>query len=199
MTDWTPKTLTGRFIELEPIEDRHREGLREAAAVDPAIFTYIPMDIAAEFDAWFDQSLEAGPVAGHHVFVVRDKASGKEVGSTRYLNVSKYEPRLEIGYTWYTPAAQGTAVNPEAKYLLMQNAFESLGCARVELKADALNARSRRAMEKMGAKYEGTLRRHQLTQGGRIRDSVYYAVLDHEWPEVKAGLEARLAKFGDGA
>lgn len=195
---WTQKILTGRFINLEPIAESHREGLRAAAQVDPEIFAYIPMNIAEEFDAWFENALEAGPAAGHHVFVVRDKASGTEVGSTRYLSISKYEPRLEIGYTWYRPEMHGTAVNPEAKFLLMQNAFEHIGCVRVELKADALNTRSRRAMEKMGAKYEGTLRRHQVTHGGRIRDSVYYSVLDHEWPNVKAGLEARLAAF-DGA
>lgn len=196
---WTQKNLTGRFIDLEPISESHREGLRIAAQADPEIFAFIPMNIADKFDTWFDQSLEAGPVAGHHVFVVRDKTSGAEVGSTRYLNISKYEPRLEIGYTWYRPDAHGTAVNPEAKLLLMQNAFEHIGCVRVELKADALNARSRRAMEKMGAKHEGTLRRHQLTQGGRIRDTAYYAVLDHEWPDVKAGLEARLAAFDEAA
>ena len=193
---WTPKTLTGRFVTLEPIEESHREGLRAAAKADRTIYTYMPMNIADDYDAFFDQSLEAGPVAGQMVFIVRENRSGNLVGSTRYLNISEREPRLEIGFTWYAPAAQGTAVNPEAKLLLMEHAFESLGCARVELKADALNARSRRAMEKMGAKFEGTLRRHMLVQEGRIRDTVYYSVLDSEWPEVKQGLEQRLAAFG---
>ncbi len=194
--DWTPKTLTGRFVTVEPVAESHRDSLRRAAEADREIFAYMPLNIADEFDAWFGLSLKAGPETGEMVFVVCDQPSGEPVGSSRYLNISKAEPRLEIGYTWYAPAAQGTAVNPETKLLMMGHAFEALGCVRVEYKADALNARSRAAMEKMGAKYEGTFRRHQLTQGGRIRDSAYYAVLDHEWPEVKRGLEARLEKFG---
>jgi len=190
--DLTPKPLPGRFITLEPIAETHREDLRRAAMADRKIFAYMPLNIADEFDLWFDQSLNAGPVAGHMVFIVRWNEAGALVGSSRYLNISKIEPRLEIGYTWYAPAFHGTSVNPEAKLLLMSYAFEELGCARVELKTDALNARSRAAMEKMGAKYEGTLRRHMATQGGRIRDSAYFSVLDSEWPEVKQGLQARV-------
>jgi len=193
--DLTPKTLPGRFITLEPIAETHREDLRRAATIDREIFAFMPVNIADEFDLWFDKSLKAGPSAGQMVFVVCWNETGAPVGSSRYLNISTNEPRLEIGYTWYAPAFHGTAVNPEAKLLLMSYAFETLGCVRVELKTDALNLRSRAAMEKLGAKYEGTLRCHQLTQGGRIRDSAYYSVLDSEWPNVKRGLRARIDAF----
>ena len=197
--DLTPQTLKGSFVMLESITENHREGLRAAATADDTIYDHMPMDIAGDYDDWFDQSLEAGPAAGQLVFIVRNNADGTLVGSSRYLNISAREPRLEIGYTWYTPAAQGTAVNPEAKLLLMTHAFEEMKCVRVELKADARNARSRRAMEKMGAKYEGTLRRHMKVREGFIRDTVYYSVLDSEWPDVKRGLQRRVAAFGEAA
>jgi len=199
MTDWSPKTLNGRFVTLEPIEERHREGLRPAATADPGIFAFMPMNIGAEFDKWFTWSLdEAGPKLGEMVYVVRRNTDDALVGSTRFLNVAKREPKVEIGHTWYEPRAQGTAVNPECKYLLMRYAFEDLGCARVELKTDSKNARSRRAMEKMGAKFEGIMRKHLRVSDSYVRDSAYFAVIDDDWPDVKHGLEVRLAAH-DGA
>jgi RimJ/RimL family protein N-acetyltransferase len=198
--DWTPKILKGRFVTLEPLAESQREELRPAATADPTIFAYMPLGIAEQFDQWFDWSLnEAGPKLGEMVYVVRRHEDGALVGSTRYLNVSTREPKVEIGHTWYEPGAQGTFVNPEAKYLLMRQAFEDLGCVRVELKTDARNARSRRAMEKMGATFEGVLRKHMRVSDDFVRDSAYYAVLDSDWPEVKRGLEARLAAFGEDA
>ncbi len=194
--NWTPKPLKGRFVTLEPLAESHREELRPAAMADPSIFAYMPLGIAEEFDKWFSWSLnEAGPKRGEMVYVVRRMADETLVGSTRYLNISKHEPKVEIGHTWYMPDAQGTAVNPECKYLLMHQAFEDFACVRVELKTDARNAHSRRAMEKMGAKFEGILRQHMRVSDSFVRDSAYFSIIDSEWPEVKAGLEARLAAF----
>ncbi len=195
--DLSPQILKGAFIDLEPLAEGHREGLRAAAAMDPSIFLYIPGDVGGQFDRWFDWSLGLAGGRTDRVFVVRDQASGEVAGSSRYLNISEAEPRLEIGFTWYRPSSQGTYVNPEAKLLLMRHAFEALGCIRVELKADAQNKRSRAAMEKMGAKFEGTLRRHTRVRPDYVRDTVYYSVLDREWPEVKAGLEQRINAFKD--
>lgn len=193
--DLTPQVLKGTFIDLEPLAEAHREGLERAASEDPGIFLYIPGDVGGQFDRWFDWSLSLLQGEADRIFVVRDLASGEIAGTSRYLNISQNEPRVEIGFTWYRPSSQGTYVNPEAKFLLMRHAFETWGCVRVELKADAKNARSRAAMEKMGAKLEGTLRRHTRVRGDYIRDTVYYSVLDHEWPEVKAGLEQRINTF----
>lgn len=193
--DLTPRNLNGTFVDLEPLEAAHRENLRAAAFEDPSIFTYMPGHMPDEFDKWFDWSLGLMDGQTDRVFIVRDKTSEVIVGSTRYLNISEREPRVEIGFTWYQPSVQGTYVNPEAKLLLLRNAFEFWNCARVEMKADAKNARSRAAMEKMGAKFEGILRRHQFVRDGYIRDSVYYSVLDHEWPNVRTGLQARVDAF----
>lgn len=193
--DLTPQVLKGTFIDLEPLAEAHREGLDRAAAEDPGIFLYIPGDVGGQFDRWFDWSLSLLQGEADRIFVVRDLVSGEIAGSSRYLNISQNEPRVEIGFTWYRPSSQGTYVNPEAKFLLMRHAFETWGCVRVELKADAKNARSCAAMEKMGAKFEGTLRRHTRVRGDYVRDTVYYSVLDHEWPKVKAGLEQRINTF----
>jgi len=191
--DLTPTLLKGHFIDLEPITESHREDLRVAAHEDPAIFTHFPRDIAAEFDSYFDESLDSGE--DQLPFIVRDKRLNVVVGTSRYMNISPRDLKLEIGHTWYRPSSQATAVNPEAKLLLMGHAFEHLKCARVEYKTDERNARSRRAMEKMGAKFEGVFRRHLLVREGRLRSSAYYSILDDEWPEVKAGLAARVEKF----
>jgi RimJ/RimL family protein N-acetyltransferase len=115
------------------------------------------------------------------------------VGSTRFMNIDRANRRVEIGSTWIAPAWQRTAVNTEAKYLMLRHAIEVWQCVRVELKTDALNQKSRNAILRIGAKEEGTLRKHLITWTGRIRDSVYFSILDTEWPEVKTRLEARLA------
>lgn len=109
------------------------------------------------------------------------------------MNIDRVNQRVEIGSTWIAPAWQRTAVNTEAKYLMLRHAFEAWGCMRVELKTDALNQKSRNAILRIGAKEEGTLRRHVLTWSGRVRDTVYFSILDSEWPGVKMNLEAKLA------
>lgn len=130
-------------------------------------------------------------------FVTIDKAADTIIGSTRFGNIDRANRRVEIGWTWITPKFQRTYVNSEAKYLMMRHAFETWSCVRVELKTDVLNEKSRNAMLRFGAKEEGVLRRNFLTCTGRFRDSVYYSVLDNEWPEVKARLEGFLARQGE--
>ncbi len=119
--------------------------------------------------------------------------NGEVIGSTRYMNIDVPNRRLEIGSTWITPKWQRSAVNTEAKYLMLRHAFETLGCNRVELKTDALNEKSRAAILRIGAKQEGIFRKHVVCHDGRLRDSVYFSIITEEWPEVKAGLEAKLA------
>jgi len=128
------------------------------------------------------------------VFATVEQDSGRVIGSTRFMNIDRVNRRVEIGSTWIALPWQRTAVNTEAKYLMLRHAFEVWKCMRVELKTDALNQKSRNAILRIGAKEEGTLRRHLLTFSGRVRDTVYFSILDDEWAEVKARLEARLAQ-----
>ena len=128
-------------------------------------------------------------------FAVIYSKSERAIGATRYLNINLNHRHLEIGGTWYGVEYQGTGVNSEAKYLLLQHAFENLGCVRVQLKTDARNQRSQRAIERLGATREGILRHDMITPDGYFRDSVYYSILDSEWPEVKSRLESRLEKY----
>ena len=185
------RTLRGRFIALEPLEARHFADLAEAGR-DPAIWTYIPHDAAAGVDAYI-RWLEGENVQDRMIsYAVRRLSDDALVGSTSYLSIAPEHAKAEIGATWYSPSAQGTAVNPEAKYLLLSNAFDA-NYNRVELKTDAKNARSQAAMRKMGATEEGTLRAHRWVPQGYFRDSVYFSILASEWPAVKTKLEARLA------
>ena len=187
------RTLTGRFIALEPLEGRHHAALLTAAG-DPETWTYIPVDPGNGFAKrlpWMVAENEAGRFL---TFVVRRLGDGAVVGSTAYLNIAPADAKLEIGFTWYMAEVRGSQVNPEAKYLLLKNAFEA-NYNRVEFKTDARNARSRAALLKLGAREEGTLRAHMWMPQGYFRDSVYYSVLASEWPTVRADLEKRLAAF----
>ena len=187
------RTLNGCFIALEPLEQRHHADLAEAGR-DPVIWTYMPHDVSAgtgAFIAWLAEENAQGRMI---TYAVRRLSDDVLVGSTSYLSIAPEHAKVEIGATWYQPSAQGTAVNPEAKYLLFANAFAAY-YNRVELKTDSKNARSRAAMKKMGATEEGTLRGHMWMPQGYFRDSVYFSILASEWPAVKAKFEARLATF----
>jgi RimJ/RimL family protein N-acetyltransferase len=185
-------TLDGRFVRLEPLEERHRELVRPAAQ-HPEIFAVTTSALGPLFDPYIDNALKRS-ASGHELaFVVWHKAMGRPVGMTRYLNIEEPHRKLEIGSTWYEPSVWAGAVNPECKLLLMRHAFETLGFNRVEYKTDLRNARSRAAILKLGAKQEGILRKHMIMADGHVRDSVYFSVIDEEWPGVKAGLEKRLA------
>ena len=126
-------------------------------------------------------------------FATVERATGKAIGSTRYMNIDRANRHVEIGSTWLGLAWQRTAANTEAKFLMLRHAFETLGCLRVELKTDSLNERSRNAILRIGAKEEGTFRNHMITHTGRIRHTVYFSIIDSEWPEVKARLEEKLS------
>ncbi len=193
--DLKPATLDGRFVRLEPLEEAHREPLR-AMADDADIWRFIPdWGFGAHYDAMFTKRLERTQRGEWIAHAVRQRTDGKLVGQTCYLAIDAFNGHVEIGATWYAKPYQGGAVNPECKYLLLRHAFAA-GALRVELKTDARNARSRAAIAKLGAKEEGTLRRNTVMPDGHVRDTVYFSILDHEWPAVKAGLEARIAAFG---
>ncbi|HVY03438.1 MAG TPA: GNAT family protein [Caulobacterales bacterium] len=190
-----PKILEGRFVRLEPLEERHREGLR-APAGEEDIWRFIPeRGFGPFYDAMFTKRLDRTRSGEWIAHAVRRRADDALVGQTCFLNIDAHNDRVEIGATWYGADARGGPVNPECKYLLMEAAFEA-GALRVELKTDMRNARSRAAIAKLGAKEEGVLRRHTKMWDGHVRDTVYFSVLDREWPAVRAGLEARLARFG---
>jgi RimJ/RimL family protein N-acetyltransferase len=176
--------LRGRIVHVDPLAERHREGLREAAGEDPSIFGY--MVYTGDFDGWFDEAL-ASP--REVVFAV--VAGGRVVGSTRYLNYEPAHRRVEIGWTWLRPSAWGTDANTETKLLLLEHGFEQCGMQRVEFKTDARNERTRAALLKIGCRFEGIARKHMMLPTGP-RDSAWYAITEDDWPEVKAGLLGRL-------
>lgn len=185
--------LEGRHVRLEPLSETHHAGLC-LIGMDPDLWEYVPHRVtdAAEMLDYIRTALREQSAGVSIPFAIVDRASGKVAGSTRFMNMDRSHRRVEIGATWLGHAWRRTALNTEAKYLLLRHAFESLDCARVELKADARNQRSRTAILRIGAREEGTLRRHMVLWTGWIRDTVYYSVLDSEWPAVKAGLEARM-------
>jgi RimJ/RimL family protein N-acetyltransferase len=182
-----PDALEGRLVRVEPIAERHREGLREAAEREPQIHRFTNL-YSFGFDRWFDLALTT---ENEIPFVV--VANGREVGSTRYLNVEPLHRRAEIGWTWLERSQWGTGVNVETKYLLLENAFEQAGLMRVEFKTDARNLRVRGALLGIGATFEGIFRKHMILPDS-IRDSAWYAITDDDWPRVKPMLQAKIAK-----
>jgi N-acetyltransferase len=191
----TPVTLEGSVVRLEPLRREHAELFWQAAkdSLDD-IFQWIPyrMKTSEDFEHLVEKALGEQERGESVVFATVERKSGQVIGSTRFMNIDRLNRRVEIGSTWIAPAWQRTPVNTETKYLMLRQAFEIWQCFRVELKTDALNQRSRKAILRIGAKEEGTLRRHVITWTGRVRDSVYFSILDKEWPEVKAKLEAKL-------
>ncbi|MES1202308.1 MAG: GNAT family protein [Pseudomonadota bacterium] len=185
--------LENKHVRLEPFEERHRAGLL-AAAGSPAIWTHLPFPVEKlGYGAWFDWMLaerDSGRWIPHAVMT----PEGRIVGQTCYLNMRPADDSVEIGATWYAPEFQGGAINPACKYLLLKRAF-TCGAVRVELKTDALNERSRAAIEKLGAHYEGIHRKHMRRKDGSLRDTAWYSILREEWPDVRADLEERLAAF----
>jgi N-acetyltransferase len=195
----TPLMLEGSVIRLEPIRREHAELFWQVAkdALDN-IFQWIPyrMQTVDDFVHIVGKALAEESRGESIAFATVDRSSGNVIGSTRFMNIDRSNRRVEIGSTWIAPAWQRTAANTEAKYLMLRHAFEVWNCMRVELKTDALNQRSRNAILRLGAKEEGTLRKLLITWTGRVRDTVYFSILDTEWPEVKAKLEARLGAPG---
>lgn len=188
-----PMILEGRFVRLEPLTIEHVAALAHVG-LDEDLWRWIPAPVrtAEDMKSYVETALQERASGTAMPFVQVERASGRVVGSTRYANIDRTHHRLEIGWTWVAPPWQRTVINTEAKYLLLRHAFDSLGCIRVELKTDSLNERSRNAILRIGARQEGIFRNHMITSTGRIRHSVYFSIIDSEWPEVKARLESRL-------
>jgi RimJ/RimL family protein N-acetyltransferase len=196
-----PLTLEGSVVRLEPLRREHARLFWEIAKDDvDDIFRWIPysMKTPQDFERVIAKAFAEQESGESVVFATVERTSGRTVGSTRFMNIDRLNRRVEIGSTWIAPAWQRTALNTEAKYLMLRHAFEVWKCMRVELKTDALNQKSRNAILRIGAKEEGTLRRHLITWSGRVRDTVYFSVLDNEWPAVKAKLEAMRARSQAG-
>ncbi len=180
-------------MRLEPLTSGHAAGLAEIG-LDEDLWRWIPTSVrtAEEMSAYVQTALKEQADGSALPFALIEKTSGRVIGSTRYGNIERVHHRLEIGWTWVARAWQRTPINTEAKYLLLRHAFETLGCMRVELKTDSLNERSRAAIQRIGAREEGIFRNHMITSTGRVRHTVYYSIVDSEWPQVKSRLEAKL-------
>lgn len=189
----TPITLEGRHARLEPLAKTHLAGLAQVG-LDEELWRWIPTPVrtAEEMAAYIETALQEQELGVSLPFAILEKATGRVIGSTRYGNIERRHHRVEIGWTWVARNWQRTAVNTETKYLLLRHAFEALGCIRVELKTDSLNERSRAAILRIGAKEEGIFRNHMITASGRIRHTVYFSIVESEWPAVKTRLESIL-------
>jgi RimJ/RimL family protein N-acetyltransferase len=188
--------LEGTLVVLEPLGREHEEGL--LAAAQSMDWTWMPVDPTGDpelFRLWLDDALAHAAAGDQIPFATLSAADGRPLGSTRYLALRPEHRGLEIGWTWLTRSVWGTGANVEAKLLLLQHAFERLGCMRVEFKTDARNERSRNALAALPAHFEGVFRKHMLVgnDGSRLRDSAWYAIVDDDWPAVKANLRHRLA------
>jgi N-acetyltransferase len=193
-----PVILEGELVRLEPLRIEHADALCEVGLVDE-IWRWSPEPIknAEDMRRYVENALDEFARGVSLPFVTIDKKNGarKIVGSTRFGNIDVKNRKTEIGWTWINPNWQRTYVNTAAKLLMLKHAFETWKCIRVELKTDALNEKSRNAMLRIGAKEEGTLRRHLITESGRYRDSVYFSIIDAEWETVKKNLEEKLRSY----
>jgi len=192
-----PVTLAGRIVRLEPLKLEHVPRLAEVG-LDPVIWQWTIARPTTEADLrdWAETTIRARDAGAELPFVTLEAATGRPIGSSRYLNIVLEHRRLEIGWTWVAPPWQRTGANREAKLLMLTHAFETLGCRRVEFKTDSLNTPSRTALLGIGATFEGIFRNHMVMPDGRMRHSAYYSVIEDEWQAVKAGLERSLARLG---
>jgi N-acetyltransferase len=188
-----PTTLTGETVRLEPLSISHHQALCEAA-LDSDLWRWTPLQVLTPeaMRLYIQAALEARDAGMALPFATVDLRTGTAVGSTRFMNIDQANRRVEIGSTFVAPPWQRTRINTEAKYLMLRYAFETLGCIRVELKTDSLNVKSRAAILRLGATEEGTLRNHMVVAGGRIRHTVYFSIIESEWPGVKASLQSKL-------
>ena len=192
--DPVPVTLRGEGVTLEPLGPRHAPDLLEAGR-DESIWRYMMTGAFVSIEdaeTWIRDALAEQDAGTRIPFAIVERAAGRAVGSTSYLDIRRAHRALEIGWTWIAPEHQRTHVNTQCKLALLEHAFETLGAVRVQLKTDARNVRSQRAMERIGAVREGTLRRSMTLPSGYVRDSVYYSIIDDEWPAVRARLSALL-------
>ena len=191
-TPWvSPVILQGKHVRLEPLNESHIPGLTEIGAGQDFWNFMLYGDMKTEDDMrnWVLDIMGRGQRGTDLPFAVIYLESGQVAGATRYLNIVPHDRGLEVGGTWYGLDFQRTVVNTECKYLLFTHAFEVLKCIRLQIKTDSRNVRSQKAIERLGAKKEGVLRNHMILPDGYIRHSVFYSILDTEWPEVKINLE----------
>ena len=191
-----PVVLQGKYVRLEPMTEAHVPALAQIGVGQNFwdFMVYGNMNTVEDMRNWVMDILSRAEKGTDLPFVAIHLASGRVAGATRYLNIMPNDRGLEIGGTWYGPEFQRTLVNTECKYLLLSHAFETLGCIRVQLKTDLRNDRLQKAIERIGAVKEGVLRNHMILPDGRIRHSVYYSILDTEWPEVKKRLEEMMVR-----
>jgi len=190
-----PVVLEGQLVRLEPLSLAHLDDLA-AVGLGPAIWHFTiarPMDRDG-LRAWLSGVLAAAASGGELPFATIDLASGRAVGSTRFMAIAPEHRRLEVGWTWLAPAWQRRGLNREAKLLQLEHAFERLGAIRVEFKTDATNERARAALEGIGARFEGIFRNHMVMPDGRLRHSAWYSVIADEWPDVKVALVGALRR-----
>lgn len=188
-----PVVLEGRHVRLEPLTQEHAPDLA-AVSGDEDIWRYYAASLLTLEDmrAWIDVALAQRAAGTSLPIAIVLKETGRAIGSTRYMNIVPQDRGLEIGSTWLGRAFWRTAVNSECKFLLLRHAFEVLGCIRVQIKTDRRNERSRRAIERLGAQFEGILRQHMIVRDGAYRDTAMYSIIDSEWPAVKQKLSADL-------
>ncbi|HVF87829.1 MAG TPA: GNAT family protein [Pyrinomonadaceae bacterium] len=188
-------TLEGKYVRLEPLTLNHHAALCEVGLdEDLWRWTLARVETPDDLRRYIRAALDEGVSGVSLPFATIEKQTGRAVGSTRFGNIDRANRRLEIGWTWVARNWQRTAVNTEAKYLMLRHAFETLDAIRVEFKTDSLNERSRRAILRLGAKEEGTFRNHMIVHDGRLRHSVYYSIIADEWPTVRATLEEKVGK-----
>ncbi|HLJ92575.1 MAG TPA: GNAT family protein [Gemmataceae bacterium] len=195
--DPQPISLAGRHVRLEPLTPRHAPELLAALNLDPSVWQWLPVappTTLAEMEAMVVADLQAQADGAKLIFTQIEAPTGRIVGSTTYLDISRRDRRLEIGSTWIAKAWQRTGINTEAKFLLLRHAFEDLGAVRVQLKTDRRNLQSQAAIERLGAVREGILRNHMIVQNGFIRDSVMYSITNEEWTSVRTHLQAKLLR-----
>lgn len=188
-----PIRLDGEHVVLEPLSRAHLGPL--ASVLDPKLLQWFPKPVTndTELAGFIEEALHAQDAGTALPFATIERDSGKVIGSTRFANIDRANRKLEIGWTWVARPFQRSAINTEAKLLMLAHAFETLGAIRVEFKTDSLNRQSRAALTRLGAVEEGTFRNHMITASGRVRHSVWFSVLDSEWIKVKRRLEERLA------
>jgi RimJ/RimL family protein N-acetyltransferase len=188
-----PVTLEGDVVRLEPLVIEHADALA-GVGLHPELWRLQPEPISTADDMrrYVERALAAQRDGACLPFVIVQQSSGQIIGTTRYMDIALAHKRLEIGATWLTPAVQRSGANTEAKFLLLQHAFETIGIIRVVFKTELSNAQSRQAILRIGGVEEGVFRKHLIAQSGRTRDMVYYAILDEDWPSVKARLKARM-------
>ncbi|WP_349409746.1 GNAT family protein [Pseudalkalibacillus sp. SCS-8] len=191
-----PVTLEGERVTIRPMEAEDVKDLYEAGR-DPQIWTYMPRNIQSlkDMEMLVDEALKRKAQGSEFPFVIYDHKQEMLVGSTRFLDISEKDRHLEIGWTWLSPSVWRTSVNTQCKYLLMKHCFENLAAVRVQLKTDARNIRSQNAIDRIGGIREGVLRKVVMMPDGHMRDTVYYSILEEEWPKVKEKLERTMLDY----